>query len=109
VLSKRRVITLLDQGKPKKLDILKKELLMIYTAFGGKFSLLAPLGPPFPVVPTDHKVLSQLYAHLGHDVKPPITVTERGFDGVLEGLQKLRKGESRGKLVLELSHDIPFV
>lgn len=107
VLSKGRVITLLDQGKPKKLDI-EYKFLMVYTVFGRPFSLLAPLGPAFPVVPNDHKFLSQLYADLGRlcrDVKaPPVTVTRGGFDGILEGLQKLRKRESRGtKLVLELS------
>ncbi|KAJ5510957.1 hypothetical protein LT330_006332 [Penicillium expansum] len=107
VLSKGKVIVLLDQGKPKKLDI-EYKFLMVYTVFGRQFSLLAPLGPVFPVVPNDHKVLSQFYADLSrlcHDVKPPpVTVTSGGFGGILEGLEKLRKGEARGtKLVVELS------
>ncbi|KAJ5950402.1 uncharacterized protein N7479_008815 [Penicillium vulpinum] len=108
VLKKGRVITLLDQGKPKKSDI-EYEFLMVFTAFGLEFSLLAPLGPAFPIVPNDHNLLRQFYADLGqlcHDVvrPPPITTIKGGFDGILNGLDKLRKGEVRGtKLVIDIS------
>ncbi|KAL2823277.1 putative zinc-binding dehydrogenase family oxidoreductase [Aspergillus cavernicola] len=105
-MTKGRVITLLDQGKPKKSSIEYKPL-MVYTVFGRPFSMLAPIGPSFPVVPNDRKILGQFYAELdqlSHDVRPPpVIATKGGFDGILEGLSKLRKGEGRGgKVVVEL-------
>jgi NADPH:quinone reductase-like Zn-dependent oxidoreductase len=107
-LQKGRVITLLDQGKPKKADIEFKSL-MILTAFGKSFSLLSPLGPTFPVVPDDRDSLHRFYASLGQLCDgalkpPPIAVLNGGLDGVLDGLESLRKGEAHGtKLVVEFS------
>lgn len=102
-----RVITLLDQGRPKESGI-EYRFLMIFTVFGRRFSLLPPLGPTFPAVENDQKALRQFYSELGglcHHVKsPPVTAIKGGFDVILSSLDKLRRGEVRGtKLVVELS------
>jgi NADPH:quinone reductase-like Zn-dependent oxidoreductase len=106
VLKKGRVITLLDQGKPKKAEIEFKSL-MVFTVFGKPFSLLSPLGPAFPVVPDDRDSLRRFYASLsqlcdGALKSPPVTVLEGGLNGVLHGLDRIRKGEVHGtKIVVE--------
>ncbi|PYI35338.1 putative ToxD-like zinc binding oxidoreductase [Aspergillus indologenus CBS 114.80] len=100
-----KVITLLDQGKPKKENV-TYEFLMVYTAFGRKFQMLAPLGPVFPVKPADHEVISKFYGSLPslRLRPPPITTSKGGFDEIFGGLDTLRKGEGRGtKLVVEFS------
>lgn len=107
VLNKGRVITLLDQGKPKNAEV-EYDFLMVFTAFGIDFSLLSPLGPRFPVVADNHNLLRQFYANLGQLAlnsvnPPPITPSKGGFEEILENLDKLRKGEVRGtKVVIEL-------
>ncbi|KAL3446081.1 chaperonin 10-like protein [Aspergillus insuetus] len=106
VLASGKVITLLDQGKPAKPDI-EYKFLMVFTAFGQQFQMLAPLGPVFPVAPADGEILARFYESvpglLGGAIKPPaITVTQGGLDEVLKGLDTLRKGEARGtKLVVQ--------
>jgi hypothetical protein len=99
------VVTLLDQGKPKKANV-TYTFLMVYTAFGRKFQLMAPLGAVFPVMSTDREVISNFYCDLTLSLDvvrpPPITTTKGGFEEIFEGLDKLRKGEGRGtKLVVE--------
>jgi NADPH:quinone reductase-like Zn-dependent oxidoreductase len=107
VLKRGRVITLLDQGKPKKAEIEFKSL-MVFTVFGKPFSLLSPLGPAFPVVPDDRDSLRRFYASLSQLCDralkpPPVTALGGGLDAVLDGLERLRKGEAHGtKLVVEL-------
>ncbi|OJJ88682.1 zinc-binding alcohol dehydrogenase family protein [Aspergillus glaucus CBS 516.65] len=106
VLKRGQVITLLDQGKPKKADV-KFKSLMVFTVFGRQFSLLSPLGPTFPVVPDDQNLLRRFYASLGELCDsalkpPPLTTLQGGLDEVLVGLNKLRRGEARGtKFVVE--------
>ncbi|KAL2857345.1 GroES-like protein [Aspergillus pseudoustus] len=107
VLREGKVVTLLDQGKPKKANV-TYTFLMVYTAFGRKFQMLAPLGPVFPVKPADRKAISQFYGNLstllslGVVRPPPITAIKGGFSEIFEGLETLRKGEGRGtKLVVE--------
>ena len=106
VLQEGKVVTLLDQGKPKKANV-TYTFLMVYTVFGRKFQLLAPLGPVYPVMPADRKLISNFYdslSTLGLDVArpPPITTIKGGFKEIFEGLDTLRKGEGRGtKLVVE--------
>ena len=98
-----KVITLLDQGKPKKANV-TYTFLMVYTAFGRKFQFLAPLGPVFPAKPADREVISKFYGNLSKlSLRPaPITTTKGGFNEIFEGLDTLRKGEGRGtKLVVE--------
>jgi NADPH:quinone reductase-like Zn-dependent oxidoreductase len=106
VLASGKVITLLDQGKPTKSDV-EYKFLMVFTAFGKEFQMLAPLGPVFPVAPADGQILARFYESLpgllGDAIKPPaIRVTQGGLDEVLKGLDSLRKGEARGtKLVVK--------
>ncbi|KAL2785593.1 putative ToxD-like zinc binding oxidoreductase [Aspergillus keveii] len=106
VLASGKVITLLDQGKPTKPGV-EYKFLMVFTAFGEKFQMLAPLGPVFPVTSADGEVLARFYsslpALLGGAIKPPaITVIQGGLEELLKGLDTLRKGEARGsKLVVE--------
>ncbi|RAK75337.1 zinc-binding alcohol dehydrogenase family protein [Aspergillus fijiensis CBS 313.89] len=98
-----KVITLLDQGKPRKANV-TYDFLMVYTAFGRKFQLLAPLGPVFPARPADREVIAKFYDNLSslNLQSPPITTIKGGFDEIFEGLDTLRKGEGRGtKLVVE--------
>jgi hypothetical protein len=82
-------------------------LLMMYTVFGRKFQLMAPLGPKFPVMLADRQVVSNFYGSLSTlslDVlrPPPATTIKGGFKEIFEGLETLRKGEVRGtKLVVE--------
>ncbi|KAJ6054206.1 uncharacterized protein N7446_010218 [Penicillium canescens] len=102
VLKRGRVIT-----EAEKAEIEFKSL-MVFTVFGKPFSLLSPLGPAFPVVLDDRDLLRQFYASLSqlcdHALKPPpVTAWGRGLDAVLDGLERLRKGEAHGtKLVVEL-------
>ncbi|KAJ5662894.1 hypothetical protein N7507_003625 [Penicillium longicatenatum] len=106
VLREGKVVTLLDQGKPKRANV-TYTFLMVYTVFGRAFQLMAPLGPVFPVIPTDREVLTNFYGNmstlsLGVLRTPPITTIKGGFKDIFEGLETLRKGEGRGtKLVVE--------
>ncbi|KAJ6104337.1 hypothetical protein N7523_010657 [Penicillium sp. IBT 18751x] len=106
VLCEGKVVTLLDQGKPKKANV-TYTFLMVYTVFGRKFQLMAPLGPVFPEVPADREVIRNFYGSLptlsSKVVRPPpITTIKGGFKEIFEGLETLRKGEGRGtKLVVE--------
>lgn len=106
LLKEGKVVTLLDQGKPKKPNITYK-FLMVYTVFGRDFQLMAPIGPVFKALPSDRDVLSQFYGTLSTlslvAVRPPpITTIKGGFKEIFEGLETLRKGEGRGtKLVVE--------
>ncbi|KAL6229256.1 hypothetical protein BDW75DRAFT_249983 [Aspergillus navahoensis] len=106
VLREGKVVTLLDQGKSKKANV-TYTFLMVYTVFGRKFQLMAPLGPVFQVIPKDREVISNFYGNLptlSRDVvrPPPITTIKGGFEEIFEGLDTLRKGQGRGtKLVVE--------
>jgi NADPH:quinone reductase-like Zn-dependent oxidoreductase len=106
VLREGKVVTLLDQGKPKKANV-TYTFLVVYTAFGRKFQMLAPLGPVFPVKPADRKAISQFYGNLSTllslgVVRPPPITVKGGFSEIFEGLETLRKGEGRGtELVVE--------
>lgn len=106
VLREGKVVTLLDQGKSKKANVIYT-FLMVYTVFGREFQLMAPLGPVFSVIPTDREILTNFYGNLStlsiDAVRPPpITTIKGGFKEIFEGLETLRKGEGRGtKLVVE--------
>ncbi|RAK95947.1 zinc-binding alcohol dehydrogenase family protein [Aspergillus ibericus CBS 121593] len=106
VLREGKVVTLLDQGKPKKPTV-SYRFLMVFTVFGREFQLLAPVGPVFPVIPSDREVISRFYASLSTmsiDIIrcPPTTTIKGGLRDILDGLELLRKGEGRGtKLVVE--------
>ncbi|GKZ24858.1 hypothetical protein AbraIFM66951_001703 [Aspergillus brasiliensis] len=106
VLRDGKVVTLLDQGKPKKPNV-SYRFLMVFTVFGREFQLLAPLGPVFPVIPSDREVIRQFYASLSTmslDIikSPPMKTIKGGLKNIFDGLEVLRKGEGRGtKLVVE--------
>ncbi|KAJ0420257.1 chaperonin 10-like protein [Aspergillus carlsbadensis] len=106
VLNSGKVITLLDQGKPTKPGV-EYKFLMVFTVFGERFQMMAPLGPVFPVTPADGEILGRFYSSLpalcGDVIRAPaITSTQGGLEEVLKGLDSLRKGEARGKkLVVE--------
>ncbi|KAJ5798034.1 uncharacterized protein N7503_007330 [Penicillium pulvis] len=106
VLREGKVVTLLDQGKPKKATV-TYAFLMVYSVFGRKFQLMAPLGPVFPVMPADREVIGKFYgslATLSLDAvrPPPITMIKGEFKEIFDGLETLRNGEGRGtKLVIE--------
>ncbi|KAJ9139149.1 Protein TOXD 3 [Pleurostoma richardsiae] len=94
-----KVVTLLDRGKSKIRGV-EYELVMAYTLFGRPFVWLPPIGPKFEASPSDRKALARFYAglpRLTKDVKPvPTHHIDGGFDGILVGLDKLRKGEASG-------------
>jgi NADPH:quinone reductase-like Zn-dependent oxidoreductase len=99
-----KVITLLPNGKSKFPNV-TYDLVMAYTALGHPFQWLPPIGPKFEVQPADREGLVRFYSALPqslHIVKPIPTIEEKaGFDGILEGLDKLRGGKvSGGKLVV---------
>ncbi|KAL2827459.1 putative ToxD-like zinc binding oxidoreductase [Aspergillus pseudoustus] len=106
VLNSGKVITLLGAGKPTRPDV-EYTFLMVFTAFGKQFQMMKPLGPVFPVAPGDGELMRKFYAALpalaGDDLKPPATtVTSGGLEGVLKGLDRLRKRDTGGtKLVVE--------
>jgi hypothetical protein len=98
-----KMVTLLDQGKSNKPNV-SYTFLMVSTIFSRKFQMLSPLGPVFPVMSTDHEVISNFYRNLSTISlrHPPITTIMGKFSEIFEGLDTLRKGEGRGtKLVIE--------
>ncbi|KAG9232127.1 putative ToxD-like zinc binding oxidoreductase [Amylocarpus encephaloides] len=101
-----KVVTLKTDGKSKVPNV-KIDLFLVFTAFGKHFQWLPPIGPSFPVIPSDRGALVQFYAALPllvHDVKPPpVRVLGRGFEKIIAGLDELREGKVSGqKLVVKL-------
>lgn len=101
-----RVITLLDTGRSKVPGV-EYEMIFAYTLFGRPFAWLPPIGPSRPAIPTDREALVEFYrdlpAYLPHLKPPPVTVTDGGFDGIQDGLEKLRGGQvSGGKIVVKI-------
>ncbi|XEV01249.1 hypothetical protein FSHL1_006536 [Fusarium sambucinum] len=94
-----KVVTLLPNGKPPTQDI-SYDLVMSYTAMGHPFQWLPPIGPKFEARPQDRAALVRFYdilPHVIHILKPiPTIELGNGFDGVLEGLNKLRAGAVNG-------------
>ncbi|RSL55299.1 hypothetical protein CEP51_014566 [Fusarium floridanum] len=99
-----KVITLLPNGK-SKIPNVTYDPVLAYTALGHAFQWLPPMGPKFEARPADREALVRFYStlpQLTHILKPiPTTEQKLGFDGILEGLDKLRGGKvSGGKLVV---------
>jgi NADPH:quinone reductase-like Zn-dependent oxidoreductase len=102
-----KVVTLLDQGK-SKIEGVRFEFIMVFSAFNQAFQMLAPIGPKFPASALGRVALVEFYTALPHlvdHIKPPPTrVTKGGFDSVLEGLEELRgKKVSGQKLVIRFA------
>ncbi|KAL3479217.1 chaperonin 10-like protein [Aspergillus californicus] len=99
------VVTLLPNGK-STIPGVSYEMVMAYTLFGRPFQWLPPIGPKFEARPADREALVRFYKVLPtitHILKPIPTVKEKdGFEGILDGLNKLRAGAvAGGKLVVE--------
>lgn len=94
-----KVVTLLPNGKSSTPGV-TYDLVMSYTGFGHPFQWLPPIGPKFEARPDDRATLARFYETLPQliDVLKPIpTITLKdGFDGILEGLDKLRQGQVIG-------------
>ncbi|KAH7409111.1 chaperonin 10-like protein [Cadophora sp. MPI-SDFR-AT-0126] len=104
-----KVITVLPISGQDKTQGIKHELIMSYTLFGRAFQWLPPVGPKFPVVEGDRESLARFYKGLpewiaGGAIKAlPYLEDGAGFEGILEGLEKLRAGKISGKkLVVKL-------
>lgn len=98
-----KVITLL----PIKARVpgVKVEMIMSFQMLGKAFAWLPPVGPRYAVSAEDRAILVRFYSGL-YDLSqriraPPVTVLEGGFQGILEGLDRLRAGKVSGsKLVV---------
>ncbi|CZR41702.1 uncharacterized protein FPRO_11292 [Fusarium proliferatum ET1] len=90
-----KVVTLLPNGKSSTPGV-TYDLVMSYTAMGHAFQWLPPIGPKFEARPQDRAALVRFYETLPritHILKPiPTIELKSGFDGILEGLDKLRAG-----------------
>ncbi|KAH7129174.1 chaperonin 10-like protein, partial [Dactylonectria macrodidyma] len=101
-----KVVVLLPNGKSKYPNV-TYDLVMAYTVFGHPFQWLPPIGPKFEARPGDRDALARFYEVLPrvtHILKPIPTIEQKpGFDGILEGLDKLRAGKvSGGKQVVRM-------
>ncbi|KAJ5933232.1 hypothetical protein N7516_007721 [Penicillium verrucosum] len=99
------VVTLLPNGKSSVPGV-TYEMVMAYTVFGHPFQWLPPIGPSFEAKPADREALVRFYKVLPtitHILKPIPTVKQKeGFEGILDGLNKLRAGAvAGGKLVVD--------
>ncbi|KAJ6149624.1 hypothetical protein N7471_000823 [Penicillium samsonianum] len=99
------VVTLLPNGKSSVSGV-AYEMVMAYTMFGHPFQWLPPIGPKFEAKPADRKALVRFYKDLPkitHILKPIPTIKQKdGFEGILDGLNKLRAGAvAGGKLVVD--------
>ncbi|KAL1845453.1 hypothetical protein Daus18300_014531 [Diaporthe australafricana] len=101
-----KVVTLLPNGKSSTPGV-SYDLVMAYTAFGHAFQWLSPIGPKFEAKPEDRAALVRFYETLPQliDILKPIPTIQLkdGFDGILEGMNKLRQGQVvGGKQVVKL-------
>lgn len=94
-----KVVTLLPNGKSSTPGV-TYDLVMAYTAFGHPFQWFPPIGPRWDARPQDRAGLVRFYQTLPklmHVLKPiPTMVLKNGFDGILEGLNRLRAGQVAG-------------
>ncbi|POS75606.1 hypothetical protein DHEL01_v206000 [Diaporthe helianthi] len=102
-----KVVTLLPNGKSSTPGV-SYDLVMSYTGFGHAFQWLPPIGPKFEAIPEDRVTLARFceaLPQLTTVLKPiPTIQLKDGFEGILEGLNKLREGQVvGGKQVVRLS------
>ncbi|KAF2186056.1 putative ToxD-like zinc binding oxidoreductase [Zopfia rhizophila CBS 207.26] len=99
-----KVITLLDtQLKTPGVEV---QMIMSFQLLGRAFAWSPPIGPNYPASTSDREALAHFYASLfslAQELKaPPVTLLEGGFEGILEGLDRLRTGKVSGsKLVVQ--------
>ncbi|CAH0025168.1 unnamed protein product [Clonostachys rhizophaga] len=101
-----KVVILLPNGQ-SKIPGVRYDPVMLYSCFGRAFQMLAPIGPKFEALKGDREWLARYYSafpHLARILKPiPIVKLDPGFKGIMDGLDKLRKGMvAGGKQVVEL-------
>ncbi|KAG5788655.1 hypothetical protein H9Q69_012286 [Fusarium xylarioides] len=94
-----KVVTLLPNGKSSTPSV-TYDLVMSYTAMGHAFQWLPPIGPKFEARLQDRAALVRFYETLPqitHILKPiPTIELKNGFEGIFEGLDKLRAGQVAG-------------
>ena len=100
-----KVITLLETKT--KVAGVNPRMIMSFQLLGQQFAWLPPIGPKYPVSPTERAALARFYQYLSSLAKelksPPLTVLNGGFDDIMEGLDRLRGGKVSGsKLVVKL-------
>lgn len=96
-----KVITLLDTKA--KITGVEIKMIMSFQLLGKEFAWLAPIGPKFPVSESEREALVRFYDELPKwELKsPPLIVLENGFDGILDGLNRIRERKVSGsKLVV---------
>ncbi|RII22894.1 putative zinc binding protein [Alternaria sp. MG1] len=98
-----KVVTLLENKT--KIPVVEAKMIMSFQLLGQAFAWLPPIGPKYPASPNDRHALVRFYSilhELAITVKaPPITLIDGGFEGILEGLNRLRsKTISGSKLVV---------
>ncbi|PVH81266.1 GroES-like protein [Cadophora sp. DSE1049] len=85
----------------------KSQMIMSFQLLGREFAWLPPIGPKYPASPTERAALARFYGYLFTFAKelksPPLKVLNGGFDDIIEGLNKIRRGEVSGsKIVVKL-------
>jgi NADPH:quinone reductase-like Zn-dependent oxidoreductase len=102
-----KVVTLLIDAKSKVPGV-EIVLIMTYTVMGKRFHWLPPIGPKWEAMPDDRKNFAELCRIMPELLKttikpPPIHRLEGGFDAIISGVDKLRRGEAvGGKYVITL-------
>ena len=100
-----KVITLLETKTG--IASVKSQMIMSFQLLGKEFAWLPPIGPKYPASPTERAALARFYKYLpnvANEIKsPPLKVLNGGYDEIIEGLNKIRRGEVSGsKLVVKL-------
>lgn len=98
--AKGKVVALLINAK-SKIPGVEITSVLTYTVMGKPFQWLPPFGPKYEAMPDDRKAFAELCKVLPELLKttikpPPIQRLESGFDGIISGLDKLRRGEAAG-------------
>ncbi|KAB2101871.1 hypothetical protein AG0111_0g9445 [Alternaria gaisen] len=100
-----KVVTLLETKT--SIPAVETKMIMSFQLLGQAFAWLPPVGPKFPASPKDRDALVRFYSILpkiATEIKaPPITLIDGGFEGILEGLNRIRaKTVSGSKLVVTI-------
>ncbi|TVY62514.1 Trans-enoyl reductase ACTTS2 [Fusarium oxysporum f. sp. cubense] len=100
-----KVVTLLDTKT--KVAGVESQMIMSFQLLGREFAWLPPIGPKYPVSPTERAALARFYQSLPSFTKnlksPPLTVLNGGFSDIMKGLDMLRRGKVSGsKLVVKM-------
>merc|ERR1711939_974735 len=104
-----RALDCYSEGNSTKTGIasVKSQMIMSFQLLGKEFAWLPPIGPKYPASPTERAALARFYKYLPNVAKeiksPPLKMLNGGYDDIIEGLNKIRRGEVSGsKLVVKL-------